>query len=286
MAWWFPDVGGFALYLTFVSTCSDPSFFGFASLQPASRAASSSSSFFSGGTEPSGNFDGAFVPPPLPGPSSSLPPPPDASRMIPTITTAVVSTPAATSPNSRRRSAASAASRSRRRRSSRRRCFSSLRLVTQPNVLSGRGAIPPRARLSCRRSRLGGPPALVEEARQLAEQAIRGEAELDHRCGLHEPAIRQLPNDRVCVVERVDGVARMPEHDRRRFDSPPLARRGRDAPEEEPLEDGPRRTRVLADPVEAHVGPVPQPVRHAAERGRDQPGDRLAQGPVTEQRRE
>src|SRR4051812_26627073 len=118
----------------------------------------------------------------------------------------------------------------------------------------------PAGRLLGRRLR----EALVDEARDLARQALRPRAQLEDRRRLDEATVAQLAGEHVGVREGVDRVARVAEDERRRLDQAPLVARRRDASEEDALEDGARRAGVLADRVEGDVAEVRVTARDGA----------------------
>src|SRR4051794_5946790 len=114
---WLPDVGGLDLYLTFVSTCEEPSIGGLSRTQPAALAAASRLASESGGTLAPLVFEDGVL---LVVAVLSPPPPLPETTITTTTTTAMVSS--APRRNWRRRArvwpaawAASAASRSSRR---------------------------------------------------------------------------------------------------------------------------------------------------------------------------
>src|SRR3954452_16583919 len=107
------------------------------------------------------------------------------------------------------------------------------------------------------RGRHGLAPALVQEAPDLAGEALRLQAQLEDRARLDHAAVPQLAYEHVGVGERVDRGAWMPDPERTRLDLAALgAGRGR-AAEEETLEVGAGRLRVLAGPVESDVQKLP-----------------------------
>ena len=97
-------------------------------------------------------------------------------------------------------------------------------------------------------------PALVDELRDLRGQAGRPDAQLHDRVRVDQPAVGELGGELVGIGERVDGVARMPDHERRRLERLPQAPLGRGSPEQDPLKDGSARPGVLGDRVEEDLG--------------------------------
>ena len=94
-------------------------------------------------------------------------------------------------------------------------------------------------------------PALVDEAHDLAGQTLGRDPQLEDRGGLDQARVGELAHEHVGVRERVDRVARMPDHERRRLEGAALRPGRRGAPEEQPLQHRRRRLGVLRRPSRA-----------------------------------
>jgi hypothetical protein len=85
----------------------------------------------------------------------------------------------------------------------------------------------------------------------------------------------------------VDGVAVVPDDERRGLERPALGAVGGDPAEEDALDHRRAGPRVLAEPVQAHAGVERQrPLRDAPEQGREALVQRLPEGEADEERRE
>ena len=131
-----------------------------------------------------------------------------------------------------------------------------------------------------------GVPALVHELGDLAGEPLRRQPQLEDRAGLHEPRVRQLAHQHVRVREGVHRVARVADHERARLDRAPFGARRRGAAEEESLEHGSGRGRVLAHGVEPHVYEGMSPSRQPAGNPSHHPADRRSEGEPDKQRSE
>ena len=85
----------------------------------------------------------------------------------------------------------------------------------------------------------------------------------------------------------MNGIATVPENERRALEGAPLAAVGGNAPEEQPLQHRAAGSWLLAHEIEHHVAVVgKQAPRHRPGRSRERPHPALAEGERDQQRRE
>ena len=114
---------------------------------------------------------------------------------------------------------------------------------------------PPQRRAARLRRALGAAwaPAVVDELGDLVGESLRRHPQLHDRARLEQPRVGQLLGEQARVGERVDGVAVVPDHQRRRGERAPLGAVRRRPAGEDPLEHGGARRGLLADGVEQDV---------------------------------